>query len=80
MTVMSQDALGRCDFLDVLEEAALRRTPVGVQLRSGESFIDRVTDVVTQDGVDWAVFERHERVPVVQVKACTRADPPRSGA
>lgn len=76
MTLMTQDDLGRCDFIDVLEEAAIRHTPVGIELRGGESFIDRVADVVTEEGVDWAVFEAHPRVPVVQIKACTRATAP----
>lgn len=76
MALMTQDDLGRCDFLDVLEEAAVRHTPVGVTLRSGETFLDRVRDVSTEDGVDWAVFEVHPRVAVAQIKACTRATSP----
>jgi Rho-binding antiterminator len=73
-TRMSQDALGRCDFLDVLEEAAVRRTPVAVQLRAGETFIDTVKDVVTEAGDDYAVFAQHPRVPVGEISAVTRAE------
>ncbi len=77
MTLMNQDELGRCDFIDVLEEAALRRTPVAVRLRGGESFIDEVVDVVTENGDDFAVFRSHARVPVGDIQAVTRAEPPR---
>ncbi|MDY7225615.1 hypothetical protein [Hyalangium rubrum] len=75
MTRMCQDELGRCDFLDVLEEAVLRHRPVAVELRSGETFIDRVVDVVTEQGDDFAVFRSHDRVPVGEVLAVTRAEP-----
>lgn len=74
MTRMKQDDLGRCDFLDVLEEAAVRRTPVAVRLRAGETFIDTVTDVLTESGTDFAVFEKHPRVRVGEVEAVTRAE------
>lgn len=72
MTVMCQDELGRCDFIDVLEEAVLRRRPVAVRLRSGESFIDQVVDVVTERGDDFAVFRTHPRVRVGDIFAVTR--------
>jgi len=75
MALMSQDQLGRCDFLDVLEEAVLRRQPIGVQLRSGVSFLDRVVDVVTEDGADYAVFRDHGREKVTDIQSCTRARP-----
>lgn len=74
MALMSQEELGRCDFLDVLEEAAVRKTPVGVTLRSGEAFIDIVEDVVTEGGADYAVFRAHGRHRVTDVLACTRAE------
>ncbi len=72
MTRMSQDEVGRCDFLDVLEEAVLRRRPVAVQLRAGETFIDEVVDVVTEKGDDFAVFRSHARVSVGDILAVTR--------
>jgi Rho-binding antiterminator len=75
MSRMSQDDIGRCDFIDVLEEAVLRRRPVAVQLRGGETFIDQVVDVVTERGDDFAVFRAHARVPVGDILAVTREEP-----
>ena len=75
MTRMCQDEVGRCDFIDVLEEAVLRRRPVAVQLRAGEAFIDEVVDVVTEQGDDFAVFRSHARVPVGDILAVTREEP-----
>jgi transcriptional antiterminator Rof (Rho-off) len=75
MTRICQDEVGRCDFIDVLEEAVLRHRPVAVQLREGEAFIDEVVDVVTEQGDDFAVFKSHERVSVGQILAVTRAAP-----
>ncbi|HLL01448.1 MAG TPA: hypothetical protein VK539_12735 [Myxococcaceae bacterium] len=74
MTRMCQDEVGRCDFIDVLEEAVLRRRPVAVELRGGEAFIDQVVDVVTEQGDDFAVFQAHPRVPVGDILAVTRAE------
>jgi transcriptional antiterminator Rof (Rho-off) len=75
MTRICQDDVGRCDFIDVLEEAVLRRRPVAVQLREGESFLDEVVDVVTEKGDDFAVFKSHARVPVGDILSVTRAQP-----
>ena len=74
MTRICQDDVGRCDFIDVLEEAVLRRQPVAVQLRGGESFIDAVVDVVTEQGEDFAVFRSHPQVAVGDILAMTRAE------
>lgn len=71
---LDQDEIGRCDFIDVLEEAVLRRSPVAVELRDGTTFIDRVVDVVTESGKDWAVFAQHGRVLVTGIRAMTRAE------
>ena len=71
---MNQDELGRCDFLDVLEEAVLRRKTVAVELRSGETFLDRVVDVVTESGDELVVFHAHPRISVGQIVAVTRAE------
>jgi Rho-binding antiterminator len=75
---MCQDEVGRCSFIDVLEEAVLRRTKVAVRLRDGATFIDEVVDVVTERGDDFAVFRAHPRVAVGELSAVTRAEPPRS--
>lgn len=75
VSVICQDAVGRCSFLDVLEEAAIVHRPVAVALRDGERFIDVVVDVVTEDHEDYAVFRSHERVPVTDIAAATRCVP-----
>ncbi len=72
MAQMRQDDVGRCDFIDVLEEAVLRRRPVSVQLRAGDAFTDQVVDVVTEQGDDFAVFRSHARVPVGDILSVTR--------
>jgi Rho-binding antiterminator len=69
---MRQDEIGRCSFIDVLEEAVLRARPVGVRLRDGSTFIDQVVDVVTEAGDDHAVFKHHPRVPVGRIDSVTR--------
>ena len=69
MTRFVQEELGRCDFIDVLEEAVLRRRPVAVQLRTGEAFNDQVVDVHTEAGDDFALFRGHSRVAVGDIAA-----------
>jgi transcriptional antiterminator Rof (Rho-off) len=68
--------IDRCDFLDVLEEAAVLHRPVLVELREGTVFEDRVRDVVTELGEDFAIFVDHARVPVSDIAHCRRASPP----
>lgn len=75
MSIICQDAVGRCSFIDVLEEAVLMHRPVAVLLRDGERFIDVVTDVLTENHEDYAVFRTHHRVAVTDIAAATRADP-----
>jgi len=77
MAVICQDAVGRCSFIDVLEEAVLVHRPVALALRDGERFIDVVTDVVTENHEDYAVFRTHQRVAVTEIAAATRCDPHR---
>ena len=77
MGVMRQDEIGRCDFLDVLEEAVLTKQPVIVKMRNGDVFTDTVRDVVTKDGEDWAVFEEHDRVAVSDIHGCSKTEPTR---
>jgi Rho-binding antiterminator len=72
-----QDDVGRCSFIDVLEEAVLVHRPVAVALRDGTRFIDVVMDVVTERGEDYAVFKSRARVAVTDIAATTRADPHR---
>lgn len=68
-----QDEVGSCDFLDLLEEAAVRKQPISVTLRAGEEFTDTVTDVVTENHQDFAVFASKGRIPVKELASCTRA-------
>ncbi len=75
VSVICQDSVGRCSFIDVPEEAVLVHRPVAVALRGGESFIDVVTDVVTENHEDYAVFRNHDRVAVTDIAAATRCDP-----
>src|SRR5215831_18824663 len=77
MSRLEQDDVGSCSFVDVLEEAVLVRRPVAIELRDGTTFIDQVTDVTTESGQDFAVFRSHARVPVKDIAAATRAEPPR---
>lgn len=70
---INQDQVGRCDFIDVLEEASLRKSAVAVKLRSGESFIDEVQDVRTHDHEDFVVFRGRGEFQVADIESCTRA-------
>lgn len=72
--LLCQDKVGRCSFIDVLEEAVLRRSPVAVQLSDGAAFIDEIVDVVTERGDDFAVFRSHARVSVGEIAAVTRSE------
>lgn len=74
MSRICQDDVGQCDFIDVLEESVIRRRPVAVQLRAGETFIDQMMDVVTEAGTNFAVFRSHDRVPVREIVAVSRSE------
>lgn len=71
-TTFSQQRLGSCDFIDVLEEAVLRHQPVHVKLSEGEDFVDEIVDVVTEGGKDIAVFREHDRIDVKAIRTLTR--------
>lgn len=73
MTVYCQDDIGRCSLIDVLEEAVLVGAPVALALRDGSRFIDRLLDVVTEGGEDYAIFAGRARVAVSEIAAATRA-------
>jgi Rho-binding antiterminator len=72
MTRMFQDQLGRCDFIDVLEEAVLHRRPVTVELRDGSARLAAIRDVVTENGRDLVVLDGGERFPVEAIAAVSR--------
>jgi Rho-binding antiterminator len=75
MSRICQDDVGHRDFIDVLEEAVLHRSRVAVQLRAGEAFLDQMLEVVTEAGVNFAVFRSHARVPVKEISAVSRPEP-----
>ncbi|HET6147888.1 MAG TPA: hypothetical protein VFH68_10180 [Polyangia bacterium] len=65
----------KCDFLDVLEEAAVLGTQVVVDLRDGGHFTDNVREVITENGQDFALFKTHGRLAVDALSAARRAAP-----
>jgi len=65
----------KCDFLDVLEEAAVLGTEVVVDLRDGGHFTDHVREVITEDGQDFALFKTHGRLGVHTMSDARRAAP-----
>jgi hypothetical protein len=67
--------IDRCDFIDVLEESVTTGGAVTVELIGGTRFTDRVRDVTTQDGTDYAEFRNHATVAVDDILSCTRAQP-----
>ena len=77
---MHDAAIDRCDMLDLLEEAAVRRRPVEFELHSGRHFIDAVHDVVTEHGQDFVVFTDRPRLPVAEIARCARADTDRTAS
>ena len=60
----------------MLEESAIRRTPVVVQLRGGRVFEDRVTDIGKWGDQDWVAFAQHDFTPLRAISSCQRAWPP----
>ncbi len=68
---MHETNQGRCDFIDVLEESVVIPQPVMVVLRDGETFIDRVRDVVTQSGEDFVQFQDHGRMALARIVRAT---------
>ncbi len=68
--------LDRGDVIDMLEESAMRRIPVVVELRDGRVFEDRVTDIGKWQDEDWVAFADHEFTPLRSISSCKRANPP----
>lgn len=68
--------LDRGDIIDMLEESAIRRVPVGVELTNGKKFEDRVKEIVKWEGEDHVVFELHELTPLFAIRHTQRAEPP----
>ena len=68
---IGKDDVGRCDFLDVLEERAKAKGRARVVLDDGSAFVETVRDVVTEGGADYAVFDGHGRVAVKRIVEVT---------
>ena len=73
MSWYRQAEIGRCPFLDVLEEAAVRQSPVELELRGGERLHERIADVEATPAGDVVVLASGRRVAVEHVEAMTRA-------
>lgn len=72
MNRFEQARLGRCDFLDVLEESVLMHAEVRIELADGTSFQDRLIDVATKDGQDVARFRDRGGIAVAAIAALER--------
>lgn len=64
------------DVIDMLEESAMMRRPVVVQLSDGRIFEDRVKEIIKWDGEDQIVFKDHELTPLSNISNIRRARPP----
>lgn len=70
---IGEDELSRCDFLDVLEEAAVGKLRLRMELEGGREIIGRIDDVVTEGGKDYVVFiGPGDRIPVDTIRRLTR--------
>lgn len=67
--------LDRGDVIDMLEESALRRIPIVVELKNGQLFEDRVTEISKWNGEDHVAFSKHELTPLRRISRCARAWP-----
>ena len=72
MVRFDRNALGTCDFLDVLEETVLMHARAKVELLDGTSFEDRIRDLTIEDGQDVVIFADHDPVEVREIAAITR--------
>jgi len=64
------------DVIDMLEESAMLRRPVIVELRDGRVFEDRVREIIKWDGSDHVVFRDHELTRLGAISGIRRARPP----
>lgn len=67
--------LDRGDVIDMLEESAIRRIPMVIELKNGQIFEDRVTDIAKWNGEDHVAFAHHEFTPLRRISKCYRAWP-----
>ena len=64
------------DVIDMLEESAMLRRPVRVELRDGRVFEDRVQEIIKWEGADHVVFHDHELTPLHAISGIRRVRPP----
>ncbi|HTL35123.1 MAG TPA: hypothetical protein VL326_18470 [Kofleriaceae bacterium] len=64
------------DVIDMLEESAMMRRPVVVQLSDGRIFEDRVKEIIKWEGEDQVVFKDHELTRLSNISSVQRARPP----
>lgn len=67
--------LDRGDVIDMLEESAMRRIPVVIELKNGHLFEDHVTDIAKWNGEDHVAFSKHEFTPLRRISKIYRAWP-----
>lgn len=67
--------LDRGDVIDMLEESAIRRSPLVVVLKNGHLFEDRVISITKWNGEDHVAFALHELTPLRRIATCRRARP-----
>ena len=67
--------LDRGDVIDMLEESAMRRIPIVVELKNGHLFEDHVTDITKWNGEDHVAFAQHELTPLRRISKTSRAWP-----
>lgn len=75
MTRIRQSDVGRCDFIDVLEEAVLRRRATTLQLDDGTQFTAQVVDVVTREGGDFVKLADDRELEVGRITGMERSQP-----
>jgi hypothetical protein len=64
------------DVIDMLEESAMMRRPVVVQLSDGRVFEDRVQEIIKWQGEDHVVFKDHELTRLSSISGVQRSRPP----
>jgi hypothetical protein len=64
------------DVIDMLEESAMMRRPVEIELQDGRVFEDRVKEIVKWEGEDHVVFKDHELTPLTKISGVRRSRPP----
>jgi hypothetical protein len=64
-----------CDIIDILEEATRTGGALEVRTVGGGRFVDRVREVITEGGQDFANFRDHGRMAVSEIRDAIRTEP-----